>query len=94
LHHARIAIENSHDLVQVNTLNPMRNPVNLQLPVVDGHQTGDAEHPPTGSKREQSVASRLERHPTPSAKTDGKCKLPAVNPGGFCSPGFLVFGRA
>lgn len=43
---------------------------------------------------EQSLASRLVRHPTPTAKPDGKCELPAVNPGGFSLPGFLAFGAS
>jgi hypothetical protein len=38
---------------------------------------------------EQSVASRLERHQTHSAKNDGKSISPAINPGEPRSPGFL-----
>jgi hypothetical protein len=41
---------------------------------------------------EQSVASRLERHQTHSAKNDGKSISPAINPGGLRAPGFLFWG--
>jgi hypothetical protein len=50
--------------------------------------------PQASPQREQSVASRLERHPTPSAKIDGMSSLPAVNPGKPRLPGFLAFGAS
>eukprot|EP01041_Mallomonas_annulata_P017307 gene17307-35716_t len=75
------AIEKLHGLFRRSALSPR------------GRGTDPAVSPHDGPQREQSVASRLERHPTPSAKNDGMSIKPAVDPGKPCLSGFLVSGE-
>ena len=44
----------------------------------------------TGKLQVQSLAPRRQRHPALLAEPDGKCNLPAINPGGFSLPGFFL----
>jgi len=85
-------IENPHGRTWAKPLKQWPNRGNLCLPVI---ATGISwQHGLTVCRlpREQSVASRLGRHQTLSAKSDGKCITPAVSPGGFSPSGFLVSG--
>lgn len=86
-------IEITHGFTRHHGLNSGVKRRNLQLPASLQASAGSTVRPCSGYQREQSVASRLERHPTPSAKTDGKCITPAVNPDRFSLSGFLVSGR-
>lgn len=85
-------IEIPHGLIRLLGLNVGVKRRNLRLPASLQASAGSTVRPCSGTQREQSVASRLERHPTPSAKTDGKCITPAVNPDRFSLSGFLVSG--